>query len=115
MNNTPILLTIVGLTLFFLIFTLVAAYKNKGKAQVYHYRTFFILGLIWLIIGLPTGNVSLWGIGIIFVIVGLVNKNKWKEEAKWADLSPQAKKMKIMLVSVLTVLLIVAIVMLKIS
>jgi nitrate reductase NapE component len=37
--------------------------------------------------------------------IGLVNKAKWGQETKWADLSPQIKRTKIILFSVLTIML----------
>ncbi len=42
----------------------------------------FIIGLVWTIIGLPLENHSLAGIGIVFLIAGLVHRDKWEKNKK---------------------------------
>ena len=59
------------------------AVKKKGKHEP-DYRTFFVMGIIWLGFGIPMmiqnkGNSALFIMGLVFTAVGLVNKDKWKK------------------------------------
>ena len=48
--------------------------RGKKKKEV-GYNVFITLGVIWLIIGLVIyKNTSLWPLGFIFLLVGLVGK-----------------------------------------
>ena len=72
--------------------------RRKHKAPVDYY-TFFIIGIIWLPIGLATGNPSLWILGLVFMIVGLVHKDKWKKNHKpWNKLDKQEQKLRIIII-----------------
>ncbi len=51
--------------------------KNLGKRP--EYKTFFILGIVWLIMGITTDNSAFTILGLIFVIAGATNKDKWKK------------------------------------
>ncbi len=109
MDNTIIIALIAGLALLLVLFMVISASKNKEEKKVPNYRALFILSLSWLPIGIAIKNPGLWGMGIVFLIVGLVNKEKWGKETKWADLSPKVKKIKIIFVGGLTILLLAAI------
>lgn len=91
-----IALIIIGLAIF-MVFT-----KKKMNREP-NYKTFFVIGLIWLPTGIATKNYGLLGMGLAFSIMGLVNKEKWQEEKVEADLTLSKK---IMMVG-LTVLLVV--------
>jgi hypothetical protein len=43
------------------------------------YRTYFIVGIAFIPIGIATENWTFTIIGIIFIIIGLTNKNKWQD------------------------------------
>jgi hypothetical protein len=42
------------------------------------YRVFFIIGLAFFPIGIATRNPGLWGMGLIFLILGVANRDKWE-------------------------------------
>ncbi len=63
-----IALIIIGLAIF-MIFT------KKKINQEPNYKTFFIIGLIWLPTGIVTKNYGLMGMGLVFSIIGLVSKD----------------------------------------
>ena len=109
MDNPIIIILIVVIALGFLFFMVRSASGNKEKKRVPNYRALFILGVTWLPIGIATDNPGLWGMGAVFMIVGAANKDKWGKESKWADLSPEAKRIKLIVVGGLTVILLVAI------
>lgn len=106
--NTGVLVWIlVGLILLGLIFFLIT--RTKKSEHKPNYKAFFILGVIWLPTGVSTKNYALSIVGLTFLIIGLVNKDKWKDENKWSDLSLEQKKIKLSLIILLTGLLIIGI------
>ncbi|MCF7835920.1 MAG: hypothetical protein K9M15_02245 [Candidatus Marinimicrobia bacterium] len=68
--------------------------KGKINQQGPDYRAFFIIGMSWIPIGFVLGNPGLWGAGVVFMIIGLTNKKKWKDAPKWKDLSPEQRNFK---------------------
>ena len=98
-----------GILVLIVILAIFAIAKNKGQKAEPDYRVLFILGITWLPIGIATDNPGLWGMGAVFLVAGLANKNKWKDEPKWAELSPEKRRMKMIVVVGLTVLLLAAI------
>ncbi len=46
------------------------------------YRTFFIMGIAFVPIGVATGNVGFWIMGLIFLILGITNREKWSNNLK---------------------------------
>lgn len=77
MNTTSwlILSILILLSVILIVFLLL----NKNKKQPFDYYTFFIVGIVWLILGISLKNYSLFILGLIFTITGLTNKNKWKK------------------------------------
>lgn len=93
MTNIPwMLITVLSLLILFGIIAFL--YKNKKKSPIDYYN-FFIMGIIWAGAGVPLKNYALSAMGIIFLIVGLVNKDKWKKNHKtWKQLTEEEKKIK---------------------
>ena len=56
-------------------------YKKKGKKHEPDYYTFFIIGLIWTVFGIVFWKEMsfFFIIGLAFLAIGLVNKDKWKK------------------------------------
>jgi len=100
---TIVAFLIIGLGIF-----LVA--RNKGTKMEPDYRVFFILGITWLPLGISTDNAALLAMGIIFMVMGLVNRKKWKEQAKWSELSPEKKRAKMIVVIGITILVLLGII-----
>ena len=46
------------------------------------YRTFFIMGVAFLPIGIATGNAGFLAMGLIFIIMGITNREKWSNDRK---------------------------------
>jgi hypothetical protein len=87
--------------------------KNKHK-QPTNYKVFFIIGITWIPLGISTENYTFSILGIIFVIVGAMNKDKWKENSiAWKNLSPQQKKIKLLMILTLIITLVVGIIFYK--
>jgi len=43
--------------------------------------------------------------GAVFMIVGLLNRDKWEDEPKWADLPEDQRRLKMILIVGLTLML----------
>jgi hypothetical protein len=95
-----IALITIGLGIYFLI-------TQRKKKVTPNYRTLFIIGIIWLPAGFAIHNYALSAIGLVFLIISLLNRKKWKEEKKWSDLTLQEKKTKYILIGIATFLLII--------
>ena len=100
---------IVGLIVLLALIAVFVINKKDGQKTEPNYRLFFIVGITWLPLGIATDNAAFLGMGAIFMIWGLVNKDKWKDEPKWSELSPERKKIKMIVVVGLTVLLLTGI------
>lgn len=62
-------------------------YVKREKNWEPDYRLIFILGLVWIPIGMSTENTALWMMGTVFMLLGLVNHEKWKARTQWSELS----------------------------
>lgn len=110
MENISLLTIIIALAVILGVIVLVISTRKDKEKKVPNYRVFFIIGLTWIPLGISTENPAFMVAGIVMMIVGLANRKKWGEEAKWADLSPAQKKTKLIIVGGLTILLVAAIV-----
>ncbi len=53
--------------------------RNRGlETRVDDYRTFFIMGAIFIPIGIATDNYAFSIIGLVFMILGATNRDKWR-------------------------------------
>lgn len=70
--------------------------RKDGSRHEPDYRTFFAIGVVWIIFGFIPGNWMFLVLGFAFAAIGLANKKKWKKQA---ELTSEKKKLvKIMLV-----------------
>ena len=87
------LLLIVGILVALLLVLVLRKRKRAGKAGGTDYKAFFIMGLAFL----PTGlammvvyfftdipfevGLPLFALGLIYLVLGLVNRDKWEKSA----------------------------------
>jgi uncharacterized membrane protein len=75
------LFMVIGLIVIGLVIVLYSQFK-KEKIKP-NYRLFFILGMTWVPLGVvfykTTRNIGFLIMGVIFLIIGLMNKDKWGE------------------------------------
>jgi hypothetical protein len=71
------------------------------------YRSLYMMGLIWAPIGLVLwltldnpGMIGLSVMGMIFLVIGLANREKWQAGQSWADMQPEGKRLRLILVGV---------------
>jgi uncharacterized membrane protein YidH (DUF202 family) len=98
-----IFITVIGLLL--LVLGLFIYYRKDLRDRKADYRTFFIIGITWLPIGIVLEIYPLAAMGGVFLAVGLVNKDKWEKPKKWSELSKKEKKLKQILIIISSVLL----------
>lgn len=80
--------------------------KRKTKRPV-DYRAFFIMGVVWLPLGVIFDNYAFTVMGIVFMVLGLAHKKEWKKNHKpWSKMSKQEKRLKLwIIISLLIVFL----------
>jgi hypothetical protein len=88
---TPYIIIGIG-TLLALLLVVFLIFKKKGLRTKTDYRTLFIIGIVWLGAGVPAKNYALSAMGLVFLILGIINKDKWEKPVKWDDLDPKQKK-----------------------
>ena len=95
------------LIVFFVIIILaIITFKkmNQEKKEI-DYFILFVLGIIWLPAGISAENYILSLMGLIFILTGILNKNKWKKpEDNWKNLTLNQKRFKIIIISLLGLL-----------
>ena len=96
------LMIAIGILILIMLFLFIVL-KRKQKQQM-NYRMFFIIGVTWLPLGIATQNYVFSVVGACFLALGLANRKKWKNEPRWAELSPQQRKIKLIMVVFLALL-----------
>jgi formate hydrogenlyase subunit 3/multisubunit Na+/H+ antiporter MnhD subunit len=108
MGSTPWLMIIILILIVVLGITALFVAKTRKEKRPIDYYAFFWMGLIWTVFGLffyQQGNFSLLGMGVVFLIVGLVNKDKWeKNRIRWSDLNKKEQNLKLTIIGILGVL-----------
>lgn len=105
MAATPWLLIATGVLIILL--AVLALWARKMKKRPTDYYNLFIMGAIWLPIGLVSQNHTFSVIGLIFVLIGLAHKKDWeKNRVKWNDLTPEEKIFRKIVIGALLVVLI---------
>lgn len=77
MSSIPWLL--IAIAVLLVILAIIAIFATRKKKHEPDYRTFFIMGIIFIPLGFATDNSFFWIVGIAFIAIGLVNKDKWKK------------------------------------
>ncbi|MCP3685743.1 MAG: hypothetical protein GY861_24105 [bacterium] len=99
---------VAGLILLLLVVYVLVAHR-RGNEMKPNFKTMFIMGVIWIPAGIAIGSPYLWGMGIVFAVIGLLKKSQWRDERKWSDLSPAERKTRSILIGGATLLLVVGV------
>lgn len=103
---------IIAVGVLVILLGIVYIFSIKKHKRPVDYYNLFIIGLIWTVIGIPLKNLILGLLGILFMVVGLVNKNKWKKNRKrWKNLSKDEKIITIVIMVILLLLVIVGLIL----
>ena len=71
----------------FIVFYLMRKKKEEGIVKEPDYQVFFLLGIIWIPVGVvflvtinPALGLAFMALGIVYMTIGLANKDKWKKK-----------------------------------
>ncbi len=83
--------------------------KKTNSKQKTNYYDLFIMGFIFMVVGLPllfqSGNWGLFGIGFVFMIAGASKKKEWIVDGKnWTKLKKEEKRKHIIALRIFLVL-----------
>jgi hypothetical protein len=108
MMDAPVIVAVlVGLLGLGLLVVVFVVKSKRGEALTTDYRALAVMGMIWVPVGVAIGNPGLWTVGVIFLVTGLVNRDKWKEQKAWSDLSMVERRTRLVLLVGLALLLVV--------
>ena len=85
----PYLVFTVVIALLLVALLIYVVTRKRGGSMEPDYRTLFILGIIWLPVGLATDSSVFFVLGITFMAVGLAYKSKWREHQPLPRVSPE--------------------------
>jgi hypothetical protein len=100
--NTPYILIAVA-ALIALLAGVAFALKGKEKRPI-DYKAFFYIGVVWVLFGfIWEGMSSFLIMGAVFAVIGLVHKGEWEKNSRpWRKLGDKEKRMKMILIGLLT-------------
>jgi len=101
--------------LIILILLIGALILRKKYPRPTDYYSFFVIGIMWIIVGIPLAlvndNYFFSIMGIAFTAIGFLNKDKWKKNKQtWKNLKRPEKIFQVVLMAVLTFIIIMGIV-----
>ncbi len=98
------ILTVLAAALLVALLAVIVIMRIKGIKQTPNFRSLFVIGIAIMVVGIPETNYPLMGLGLLYMIIGFVNRKKWKDKPRWSDLPPAQKKFKLVVVIALAVL-----------
>lgn len=113
MANQAIMWGILFLLIALAIAAAVLWRKNRYETDYYN---LFIIGITWLAVGLPLKNKVMWVLGLVFMVLGIANKNKWKKNRRtWNEINKAEKKTRIIIMVILGILVLAGFILLIIK
>ena len=77
------ILVVIGLVLTFVVYKK----KKEGKMKETNYQVFFMIGIIWLPVGVvfmitinSAIGIAFMAMGIVYMAIGLANRDKWEKK-----------------------------------
>jgi hypothetical protein len=109
----PILLIIILVLLILGVLALIVARKNNKCLPDYY--GMYIMGIIWMVVGIPmilrSENSAFFILGILFAAVGMKHRSEWNRNTrKWKDLSKEEKSLRMIIMIILGVLVLAGLV-----
>lgn len=98
------LIIIIAAILVILLMILLIIYRRKSEQLKPNYLVFFITGVCWMPLGIATRNPVFTIVGTVFFIIGITKHKTWNRGPKWNELSPEARKIKMIAIIVLALL-----------
>jgi len=108
---TVVMWVLIAIAVLIVLLAILAFFMTKGKKTKPDYYAMFMMGIVWMPFGVIMNNIFFWVMGAAFMAIGLLNRDKWKENRK--DFKKMDKKDKMffyVIMAVLGVLVLVGIV-----
>jgi len=106
MTDTGYVIVIV-ITVVLLVALIIARRYSETPHQT-NFKALFVLGLAWIVVGISSDNLPLLVLGILFMVIGIINRQRWTRQPRWTEMSPAQKRIKLIIMSILLVLLVAA-------
>ncbi|MBW3015589.1 hypothetical protein KY330_04145 [Candidatus Woesearchaeota archaeon] len=102
-----------GILILFLVIALLIYKFSKLKKHEPDYYAFFILGICWFPLGFALNNHAFTIMGLVFMVLGLANRDKWKKNkpVKWKDMKKNERIIYSLIVALLGILVLAGLVM----
>ncbi|MBU1198315.1 MAG: hypothetical protein KKF46_04580 [Nanoarchaeota archaeon] len=87
LSLAPFVVAVIIILVGVILAALLSKIKKQGKPQETNYYAFFVLGISFLPLGIVLsiaanpGFMGITGLGFVYLIIGLANKDKWKKKA----------------------------------
>lgn len=105
MDSVPWILISIAVALLLIGFFTIVLIKRKGKYHPADYYTFFVMGLVWFPLGIAMNNYVLSIIGLTLMVIGLINKDKWKQNRRsWDKMDKDERKLMMAIIIILGIL-----------
>ncbi len=89
---------IISLLVLILILAVLCFVYTRSKKVPPDYYALFFMGIAWIVIGIPFENNGLLALGIVLAIVGIANKDKWKQNRRqWHGLTQKQRNTRLFL------------------
>ena len=96
---------LIGILVLLVLF-MVLFMKRKDKRPPDYYLL-FIMGIIWIPLGIASGNPGFSLAGLVLMIIGLANKDKWKKNRRdWRKEWKEGGKVALLIALAVAVLLV---------
>lgn len=104
---------LIAVLIVLIIFGVLTFLLLRKKKRPVDYYSLFIIGVIWFIFGIASGNSMFWIMGLAFMVIGLINKDKWeKNRRRWDKMDKDEKRLMIIIMVILGLLVLAGLIFL---
>jgi hypothetical protein len=97
---------LLGIAVSVVVLGIIALIIKSKKHAPTDYYALFVIGIVWIPVGIALKNYALSSMGIIFAAAGLAHKDSWKNNRRsWRLLSNEEKMLKGVLILITLILL----------
>lgn len=104
---------LISIGLLIVVLAILAFYLNKNEKVTPNYYSLFIMGIIFLMVGILLELISyecsmnyiFMSLGVIYAFVGFIHRKKWRKNCiPWKKLSRKEKELRSLLIIVLSII-----------
>ena len=100
---------ILGIVIALLIVFIIVVRKKEHHSV--DYRALFILGAVFIPVGVATKNYFMWIFGLGLMAISLANHKKWKEKKAWSKLTKKQRKQRMWIMIGLGVVVLIGLIL----